>query len=270
MSRTSLDKHKRRGGFLIWLAVMLVIAAAVLALPSFHLRSFVVSPMDVLSEDEIIAASGLLDDHHLLKGLGGSMRHFFQLRYQEAEQSIMAYSPYVKSADVRMKFPGTVTINVEERIEVAYVNIPDGCVLIDKDGYALSIHPDIPDDIPVIEGIRAVSLSLGQPLTVDVASSMQLAVTIMGAIIDADRDERTSVSLMTHVRRIRPAGGNLVYLTVVLPDTGEELIILAERGGDLSEDVLWLRFALEQGVLSGHGKGVLDLTGTKKIFRPDS
>lgn len=270
MNRTSPDKHKRRFGFLIWMAVMLIIAAAVLALPSFHLSSFEVSSTNVLTEEEIIVASGLSDGQHLISGLGGSMRHFFQMRYQRAEQSIEAYSPYVKSADVRMRFPGAVSINVEERIEVAYVNIPDGCVLIDKEGYALSIDPDIPGDIPVIEGIRAVSLSLGQPLTVDVSSSMQLAVTIMGAIIDADRDERSSVNLMTHVRKIRPAGGNLVYLTVVLPDTGEELIILVERGGDLSEDILWLRFALEQGVLSGHGKGVLDLTGSKKIFRPDS
>ncbi|NLW11175.1 MAG: FtsQ-type POTRA domain-containing protein [Clostridiaceae bacterium] len=270
MNQMNSDKHKRRGGFLIWLAVLLVLTVAVLALPSFHLGSFEVAPADVLTEEEIIAASGLSVGQHLARGLGGSLQHIFQLRYKNAEDTIAAYSPFVKAADVRMKFPGTVAISIEERIEVAYVNIPDGCVLIDKEGYALSIHPKIPDDIPVIEGIRAVSLSLGQPLTVDVASSMQLAVTIMGAIIDADRDERTSVSLMSHVRKIRPAGGSLVYLTVVLPDTGEELIILAERGGDLSEDVLWLRFALEQGVLSGHGKGILDLTGTKKIFRPDS
>lgn len=270
MTQKGSDGKKRRGGFLIWLAVFLILAVAIMALPSFHLKSFDVSPTDFLTQDEIIAASGLSSGQHLIRGLGGSLKHFFQLRYLQAEESITEYSPYVKTADVRMNFPGTVSITIEERIEVAYVNIPDGCVLIDKDGYALSIHPEIPDDIPVIEGIRAVSLSLGQPLTVDVANSMQLAVTIMGAIIDADRDERTAVRLMSHVRKIRPAGGNLVYLTVVLPDTGEELIILAERGGDLSEDILWLRFAMEQGVLSGLGKGILDLTGEKKLFRPDS
>ena len=33
--------------------------------------------------------------------------------------------------------------------------------------------------------------------------------------------------------------------------------------------MLWLRFALAQGVFDGRGKGVLDLTGSRKTFTPD-
>jgi hypothetical protein len=269
MKSAGTRKKNRLRRALVWLVVLLVISTLLISLPAFHLNIISVNELSNISEDEIAAASGLREGQHLAAGLGGSLRHFFQLRYGKAEQKIADSLPYVRSAIVKMRFPSQIDIKIDERIEVAYVTIPDGCVLIDKEGYALSIHSELPDNIPVIAGIRAVSLSLGQPLTVDVTSSMQLAVSIMGAIIDADRDERSTISLISQVRKIRPAGGDLVYLTVVLPDTGEELIILAERAGDLADDMLWLRFAIEQNVLSGHGRGILDLTGDKRIFRPD-
>jgi len=168
-----------------------------------------------------------------------------------------------------MDFPGQIHIDIVERVEIAYIKIPDGCVMIDKEGVALSILPAPPGDIPVIEGVTVASMKLGQKLTVDVPSALNSAITLMGAIIDADQDDRTDLLLLPYIRKIMPIGGRQLYLTVVLPNTGEELNVEAETGTEQAEDMLWLRFALDQGVFDGRGKGVLDLTGSRKTFTPD-
>jgi len=54
-----------------------------------------------------------------------------------------------------------------------------------------------------------------------------------------------------------------------LPDTGEELTVLARVSTNISEDMIWLRFAILQGALNGRGKGVLDMTGENRVFIPD-
>jgi cell division septal protein FtsQ len=263
------NRGRRFKGFLLFFAILLTAVFLVVSLPAFHLSEIRVSETRMVSRQKIIETSGLITGQHLLNGLGGSMRKLFEFRYGSAEEAISAQIPYVESARVELVFPGRVDITVDERIEVAYLAIPDGCVMIDKEGYALSIVSEKPDDIPVIEGIKVVSLSLGQPLTVSVTESMQGAVTLMGAIIDADRDQRIDLKLMDHVKIIRPAGGNLSYLTISIPGSGEELNVLSELGSGLADDMIWLRFALDQQVLGGYGKGILDLTGEKRIFRPD-
>ena len=269
-AKPSAGGHERRSlrSALLTVLIVLLLTSLVLALPAFRLYNIEITETRMVTRKQVEDASGFLHGQHLLQGLGGSMRQLFELRYGHAELSITEL-PYVATARVSMHFPGAIEIRIEERVEVAYLSIPDGCVMIDKEGYALRIQPDIPDDIPIIEGIRVVSLSLGQPLTVNVTESMQGAVTLMGSILDADRDDRISVRLMDHVSRIRPAGSNLMYLSLVLPESAEELTVLAAMGGGLTDDMLWLRHAISQNVLSGYGKGVLDMSGEKRIFRPD-
>lgn len=253
-------------------AALFFLAVAVLlvwALPVFHLSVLEVDELRTVSREEIISLSGLTQGQHLLAGLGGSASHWFSLRYAQTELRLLNAVPTIKSVTVRMDFPGKIHIEIDERVEVAYIRIPDGCVMIDKEGVALSILAAPPGDIPVIEGVTVASMKLGQPLTVDVPSALHSAMALMGAIIDADQDERTNLRLLPQIRTIMPIGGRQLYLTVILPNTGEELSVEAETGTEQREDMLWLRFALDQGVFDGRGKGVLDLTGSRKTFTPD-
>ena len=58
-------------------------------------------------------------------------------------------------------------------------------------------------------------------------------------------------------------------MVLILPGSRDELHVAVEIGPDLREDMLWLRFAVAQGVLDNRGKGILDLTGTRRTFIPD-
>lgn len=261
--------HRRLVRFLSLVGLVLVCGTLLLYLPALHVQEITVSATRSMTRSDLVAASGIASGQHLFRELGGSPRQWLTLRYGPVEQRLAATFPYIRSVTVQMDFPGQISIDVTERIEVAYVAIPDGCVMIDKDAVALRILAEPPEAIPVIEGVSVTSLVLGSPLDVNVPEAMHSAVTIMGAIIEADKDTRTDQPLLRQVRKIRPVGGRQLYLTLALPDNSRELIVAAETGSDQQEDMLWLRFAMAQGALDNLGKGILDLTGSRRVFVPD-
>ncbi len=266
---SQVKRHRSLPRFLLPLLVLAFAALLVWQLPFFHLQQVEVTELRSLNEDAVIKASGLDEGQHLFLGLGGSFNQIIHLRYPNVETNLTKAFPVIKSATAQLRFPGKISLSIVERLEVAYVSIPDGCVMIDKEGVALKILTEKPGDIPIFEGVTVTSLILGQPLEVDVPTAMNSAITLMGAIIDADKDTRTKDCLLPQIRKIRPISGRKLYLTVILPNTGEEMSVLAETGQNQTEDMLWLRFALMQGAFDSQGKGVLDLTGNRKTFTPD-
>lgn len=258
---------RRRGR--LWIILLLLPAVLICVLPQFRLRDIHVEGQINLKPAEIIALSGLETGRHLFFGLGGSALHWQKLRYRQVEANLQDGSPVIQSVEARLSFPGSIVIRIEERIEVAYIAIPDGCVMIDKHAVAMRIDRHPPAGIPLIEGITSRAIVLGREITVDVPEALNSAVTLMGAIIDADRDSRAETRLLAAISKIRPISGRRLYLTLSLPDSGNELVVLVETGREQIEDMVWLRLALEQGVLENRGRGILDLTGGRRTFTPE-
>lgn len=252
------------------LLILLVLIAAIAFLPAFHLARYEISPTRAMTTADIEAAILIKPGQHLFTGIGPDLRRLFSLRYGSVEKTLMARFPYIRSIEASLKFPSAMVIEIEERVEVAYVAIPDGCVMLDKEGYSLRILGQSPADIPVIEGVTVTSLTLGQVLTVNAPEAMNSAVSLLGAIIDADKDTRTPQRLLPQVRKIRPLSDGRLFMTLALPATGEELTVATQNSKEQLEDMLWLRFAMDQGALDNRGKGVLDLTGSRKVFIPDA
>lgn len=264
----SPNRSHRGQGFII-LLLILAMGLLVYFLPQFRLLKMDVTPTRAMTRDEITVAVPATIGQHLFVGLGPDIRRLFSLRYGSIEQALQAKFPYIRTVTARLDFPSTLSIEIEERVEVAYVAIPDGCVMLDKESVALRILGDAPSDIPVIEGVAVTSLDLGDRLTVNAPDAMRSAVSLLGAIIDADKDTRTPQLLLPQIRKIRPLSDGRLFLTLALPATGDELTVAAVNDRDQLEDMLWLRFAMDQGALDNRGKGVLDLTGTRKVFIPD-
>lgn len=261
--------HSGRRRLLGW-GLTAALVAGVIVLPPFHVQEIRINPTRAMTPEAIRAALPIQDNQHLLVGLGPDVLRLLSLRYGKAEDALSRAFPYIRELEVRLDFPGAVTVQIEERVEVAYVSIPDGCVMLDKESYALRILPTAPAEIPVIEGVQVTSLILGEILTVDAPEAMNSAVSTLSAIIDADKDTRTPQKLLTQILKIRPLSDGRLFLTLALPATGDELTVACENSSDLLDDMLWLRFAMDQGALDHRGKGVLDLTGTRKVFIPDA
>ena len=257
-------------GLVLLASVALILAALVVLLPQFHCAAIETEGLRVLKEDDVEEAVGIVPGDHLLSGLGPDLIRALSLRYGGAEDRIAALSPYVESVRVSLSFPSVVRVLVEERVEVAYLAIPDGCVLIDADGIALEIITDhLPEDVPVIEGVTVAGIVLGQVLQLEQEDAIRGAMLIMDAIIKSDQDD-PAFSLFGSVEGLRAVSGQTTYMTVRLPETGESLVIRLGAADTISESVEWLRGAILMGNLNNLGKGVLDLSGTQKVFKPDS
>lgn len=274
--REQKNKAKTRKGkwipkLLITVFVLAVCGTAVWFFPPFRVQELQINKENLryLTVESIADACPIKKNQSVFLGLGGSLPLLWQGRYGKVEEKIESQFPTIRSAEVQYLWPGRVTVTIEERIEVAWISFTDGCVMIDKEGVALRAQSDPPVGLPVIEGIVVRTMIQGQPLIVDDAEPLNRAIGLLGAIIEAERDPRPRVRLLPQIATIRPIGGRQLYMTLVVPQTGEELTVLVACDTDPVESMLWLRFALDQEVLNGRGKGILDLTGTHKTFIPD-
>ncbi len=269
-----MARRKRNHGVRIGRAVILAMMASIVAIialfPQFRCSSIEVEGLRVLDRGQVIESSGLSVGRHMVYGLGPDLARIAALRYGAAEKAIGTLSPYVRSVRVRFGFPSMIRIVVDERVEVAYLAIPDGCVVIDAQGVAVEIlHDGIPEGIPVVEGATVTSVVLGQPLQVEDESSIRGAIVIMDAIIKSD-EEDSRFSLFQTVSGLRGVGGDTTYMTVILPARGDSLVVRLGGLDNINETVEWLRSAIFNGHCDNLGKGVLDLSGTQKVFRPDA
>ena len=74
---------------------------------------------------------------------------------------------------------------------------------------------------------------------------------------------------MQNVRSIRSIGNEAVYLTVYLPAANKELLVRLGSLTDISDDMTWLRYAVEQGAFNEVGEGFLDMSGEENTFSPE-
>jgi len=139
------------GNLAIVLAMLVAVGVALYF--GFLLSDIVVMGNDAFSTDYIVQQSGLkLGTHMLLVDL------------DEAKEKI-SENPYLQVESVTYIFPSRVRIIVSERKEVAGIIGLDSTVIIDKNGYVLSMTAgtDISDLIQVT-GVSMTGYELGQRL----------------------------------------------------------------------------------------------------------
>lgn len=126
----------------------------------------------------------------------------------------MAHEPWVESALVERRWPGTVVVRIRERTPVAAIAVGDEAVLADRTGRVLARVPAALAG----EGVIAVSAEDDTELPsagVTLDGELHEAVTVAAATIDAVPDRRLALL-------IDRAGGRGLVLVV---DGGVEAVI---------------------------------------------
>ncbi len=273
MSRYKLTKREKKanrvgtfafGGFLTLILIL------VLVLPQFYVSTIDITGSRVVTRGQIISIGNLKTGFHLFNGVNGSIKQLFQLRHAKSEQLLKENLTYIRNVEIESVFPSMIKVNIDERIEVAYVAINDGCVIIDSEGIVLEVlNKSDSRGIPVIEGVVANQIQCGHKASVDLPDSLNESIVLLNDIINADKDTRVDVKLLPEIKTIRPIQDKLLFLTLLLPGTNEELIVKVKNSNENADKMVWLRFALKQGKLGGKGKGILDLSSTQKVFIPE-
>lgn len=143
-----LAARRRKAVLVITLSAMAVLSVAfgafsVYQSDLFKITTVTVEGNDRLSDNSVRAAAAIPEDETLLR-----------LSASEAEERVER-DPWVLSATVSRRFPGTVVIEVDERVPVAMLDVGDSSfLLLDAQGYILA--RETPDETVTAVVIRDV------------------------------------------------------------------------------------------------------------------
>ena len=151
-------KQKKQLAVLTLIILIASLVAVILLSPVFNVRNFKVIDNKVVTEEEIVAASGV-----------GKNVNILSVDVDTAEKNIESL-PYIKSAEIERSFPDTLKIRIVEEIGVAYFVAKEGYVIISPEGKCIEVTDGVSGgngvaeapSLPVIRGIEGVKYSKGE------------------------------------------------------------------------------------------------------------
>ncbi|NLJ94343.1 MAG: FtsQ-type POTRA domain-containing protein, partial [Clostridiaceae bacterium] len=243
---------------------ILLLLTLFLTLPIFRIKEIEIHGVNHIPIEKIYAASGISENQHFLSGMGGSLKDFFSGTYSDAEQQVLSKIPEVKDIKIYFSFPSRITFEVEEKIEIGFIKIPDGYCTIDSNGEVVSLLKTLPDALPIIEGIVVKNATVGKRIEVLEEEYLINAMYAMTALIEADY-LLDGEKLINNVKKIEATINEEIFLTLQLDD--KEFLIQSDRSHDLVSDFIWLKQIINEGTLSNVNQGIIDLRGKHKTFR---
>ena len=197
--------------------------------------------------------------------MGGDINLFFSARYGKAEEKVLQSVPEIKNITIRHKFPRKIIFEVEERVAIGWIKIPDGYCIVDGQGIVISISQLEPDNLPIITGMTVTKANLGRKIEVLQNDYLENALKTMTALIEADilADGK---KLLHSIERIEPTIKDDIYLYINFPE--QELSILCDKSCELKEDFIWLKELFNKEIILNKGSGTIDLRGEQRVFKP--
>ncbi len=276
-SRRKRAKERRRRRFAGWPSRLLVLVALLLALasllaylPQFYIETITVTGTRMTDQAVIKAYAEDKEGEHFLPKMGGSAIRFLSLRYGSIEEEIQAAYPIVRQARVRFRFPSTLAITVEEKVEILAIRVSGGYALIDRDQEVLRIAEEPDFALPVLEGVSVLGQATGGGLLkVEDPTQLTAASHLIAGLIQHDQADTSGPQLMEKIRQIRQIAGSLFFLFIPLSQGGEIRVRL-EDNRLLQDKLALLSYLLEREDLIPQTAGELDLSGETAYFRPDA
>lgn len=222
---------RRAGAIALRVFVASGIAAALVALglflhhyvrssEHFEIRDIVLEGADRVGRDEILAAGGI-----------AAGANVFEIDADQAAAKIRAL-PWIRSATVRRRLPGEVTVVVQERTAAAIVEL-EGLYLVDAEGVLFKrLGENDPEDLPILTGLTRQAV-VEHPA--GAREAIQEALGLLAEYRDAGLETRAPAS---EVHRDGSAGWTIVLAangTRVRLGNGPYRVKLARLGRLLQE-----------------------------------
>lgn len=164
-------RRGRRGAIIgVALALILAVAAVVVVytVPVFAVRTIEVTGAARVADEDVRAATGVAEGTNLLR-----------VDTADAAAGVVA-NPWVDQATVDRSLPSTLVVEVVERTPVAFIDTPEGTMLIDGTGHpivaaeppaeAVHITGAAADDEEALAGAVEIAGSLNDELRTQVAT----------------------------------------------------------------------------------------------------
>lgn len=262
----AFSKEFRRSFLIVLILTLLALLAF---LPAFRLQNIESNSLYFNRLEDLLSDSGLVRGEHFLLAYEGSFKGLLTGRYRKAEERLEALNAQIRQVEIRYHFPSTLRFEVEERIPVAFLDVDDLYVTLDRFGVACASYKDIPQGLPAIRGQSVIKMRLGEPIVTNADDDLKACVAVMSAIVEADFESQSDKTLLNQVQEIRSSGYQRIVLKLVPEGDTGVLTVSVTSESNLKQDFLWLKRVLDSGVLNGKLPGSLDIYGSQLVFKPD-
>lgn len=170
-----LTAKQRRFRTMVMYAIMFVVIVAAALILSFTIL-FKTNNIEVEGEipytaEEIIEVSGLYKGENI-----------FLSRKKAAAKKIVEAFPYIESAEVSFKIPGTQVIKVEGAIPSYEISINGGYVVVSSKGRVLAHNTERTRTIPLLKGVRVKDTEVGEYIKFEKSATQQILADIINSI----------------------------------------------------------------------------------------
>ncbi|MDD7401526.1 MAG: hypothetical protein SPK23_00550 [Eubacteriales bacterium] len=236
--------------------------------PAFRFQNLAGTDLFLHSREDLLQASGLSMGQHFLHSYGGSLHALLTGRYEGAEKKILQAYPELRSLSVYFKFPATLYFEAEERIPLAFLDVNDTYITIDRFGVVTGSYQELPQGLPAIRGIEPVQMRVGESIKTNADEALKSCVAVMAALVEADFESPGGNLLLPQTQEIRSSGYQRILLTFQPEGSANPLRVTCSSTHTLKEDFLWLKKVLDSKVLQDKLPGNLDIYGSQLVFRP--
>lgn len=243
------NKKKKKITIKIVLILAFLITACILLASSeiFNIKKVSVQGLDKLSDKEIISYSNIVIGENI-----------FKTNLAKAEYEIEK-NPYVKTVEVKRKFPDTIIVNIEERKVKYILQLAESYIYVDSQGYILEISKEKKEN-PVLLGIVTdlSNVKAGDRLV----KEDLLKFDKINEIVETCKNYEI-INFLNKIDISDPSN-YIIYL-----ETENKTVHLG-NGDDLNTRMLWLKSIIEQ---TKDKKGIIfldmDLNVKKPYFRQE-
>jgi len=220
--------------------IILILALAFAGYKLFRVRDFTVSGCGALSEEDVVARSGIAYDQHLL-----------EIDFHKAAAAIEE-DPMIASAGIEIAYPDEIAIMIEERRPAACIVKGDALIVIDRECYVMQVRAQTEaDTYPVVSGLQLGDFQIGLRLGAQDMFQLDVLSRVLSAIGDAQMDiSGVDVTRVADVALYMRDG-----LTIEIGDDTQlpQKLELAES-------------ALQELQKRGESGGILDVASTKSAY----
>lgn len=177
----------------------------------FSVKTIEVEGNHYYADDQIINMAGAKTGVNIIWHAGKS----------DIEDNLLQ-NPYFQGVKVRRKLPGTLVIEVEERLQTAAFTYGDKFVIIDADGTVLR-KSSVDPKLTIISGLTISKLKVGEKIGAEEEGTLAQALKMLDAMKDGDiffkKIDVSKVVIKAYI-----------YDTLIVKGTPKQMMKAIERG----------------------------------------
>lgn len=164
------EKEGVKKRFIYGISILILAGIIILLLPIWNVSLIDVENNNYYTKEEILEASKLQEGMHILS-----------MRKKQAISKIKAL-PYIKNVTIVYRFPGKLTITVDEVEHIGYVPFFGTYLSLDAGGQVIAQVNEKKGDLPVIEGLIFDEFKIGDKLVIQNEDNFLTAVEIIRSL----------------------------------------------------------------------------------------